>query len=54
MYNPEFITAIQNALINIISTDEGKAVFSVYSHEGYKTAVDSDYDPTRAAQELVK
>ncbi len=54
VYNPQFIEAIQNALINIINTDEGKAVFSVYSHEGYIKAVDSDYDATRAAQELVK
>ena len=54
VYNPEFIAAIQDALINIIGTEEGKAVFSVYSHEGYTKAVDSDYDATRAAQELVK
>lgn len=54
IYNPEFITAVQDALINIINTDEGKAIFSVYSHEGYTKAVDSDYDATRAAQELVK
>ena len=54
IYNPEFITALQDALINIINTDEGKAIFSVYSHEGYKKAVDSDYDATRKAQEVVK
>ena len=54
IYNPEFIAAIQDALINIINTDEGKAIFSVYSHEGYKKAVDSDYDATRKAQEIVK
>jgi phosphonate transport system substrate-binding protein len=54
IYNPAFIEAIQNALINIINTEEGKAIFSVYSHEGYKKAVDSDYDATRKAQEVVK
>ena len=54
IYNPEFIAAIQNALINIINTDEGKAIFSVYSHEGYTRAVDSDYDATRLAQEAVR
>ena len=54
IYNPEFIAAIQDALINIINTEEGKAIFSVYSHEGYKKAVDSDYDATRKAQEVVK
>ena len=54
IYNPEFINALQTALINIINTDEGKAIFSVYSHEGYTKAVDSDYDATRRAQEAVK
>jgi len=54
IYNDQFKTAMQNALINIINTDEGKAIFSVYSHEGYTVAVDSDYDAARAAQEAVK
>ena len=54
VYNPEFIAAIQDALINIIGTEEGKAIFSVYSHEGYTKAVDSDYDATRAAQAIVQ
>ncbi|MBR3098294.1 MAG: PhnD/SsuA/transferrin family substrate-binding protein [Clostridia bacterium] len=54
IYNDQFKEAIQNALINIINTDEGKAIFSVYSHEGYVKAVDSDYDATRKAQEAVK
>ena len=54
IYNDQFRTAIQDALINIINTDEGKAIFSVYSHEGYTKAVDSDYDATRLAQEAVR
>ena len=54
VYNPEFITAIQNALINIIGTEEGKAIFSVYSHTGYAVAKDSDYDGARRALELIK
>ena len=54
IYNDQFKTAMQNALINIINTDEGKAIFSVYSHEGYTVAVDSDYDAARAAQAAVK
>ena len=54
VYNPEFIEAIQNALINIINTEEGKAIFDVYSHTGYAKAKDSDYDGTRAAQALAK
>ncbi len=54
VYNPEFIAAMQNALINIINTDEGKAIFSVYSHTGYAIAQDSDYDGARKALEAVQ
>ena len=54
VYNPEFIEAMQNCLINIINTDEGKAIFDVYSHTGYAKATDADYDGARAAQEIVK
>ena len=49
VYNPEFITAMQNALINVIGTEEGKEIFSVYSHTGYAIAQDSDYDAARDA-----
>ena len=52
IYNPEFIAALQNALINIIATEEGQAIFSVYSHTGYAVSTDSDYDGARAAQKL--
>jgi len=54
VYNPEFITAMQNALINIIGTEEGKAIFSVYSHTGYAIAKDSDYDAARRALAAVE
>ncbi|MCI5772019.1 MAG: PhnD/SsuA/transferrin family substrate-binding protein [Clostridiales bacterium] len=54
VYNPEFINAIQTALINIINTDEGKEIFSVYSHTGYAVATDSDYDGARTALKLVQ
>ena len=54
IYNPEFISALQNALINIINTDEGKEIFSVYSHTGYAIASDSDYDGARQALTVVK
>ena len=47
------MAALQDCFINIISTDEGKAIFSVYSHTGYAKAVDSDYDGARAALALV-
>ena len=54
IYNPEFINALQTALINIINTDEGKEIFSVYSHTGYAIAQDSDYDGARQALTVVK
>ena len=54
IYNPEFINALQTALINIINTDEGKEIFSVYSHTGYAIATDSDYDGARAALNAVQ
>ena len=52
--NPEFINALQTALINIINTEEGQAIFSVYSHTGYAIAQDSDYDAARQALTAVK
>ncbi|MBQ9252926.1 MAG: PhnD/SsuA/transferrin family substrate-binding protein [Clostridia bacterium] len=54
IYNEQFITALQNALINIINTDEGKEIFSVYSHTGYAVATDSDYDGAREALTAVQ
>ena len=54
VYNPEFIAAMQKALINIIGTEEGKAIFSVYSHTGYAVATDADYEGARKALEAVQ
>ncbi len=54
IYNPEFITALQTALINIINTEEGQAIFSVYSHTGYALATDADYDGARTALTVVQ
>ncbi len=54
VYNPEFIAAIQNALISVIGTEEGKAIFSVYSHEGYAPAKNADYDGARQALTVVQ
>lgn len=54
IYNPEFIAALQNALINVINSEEGKEIFNVYSHTGYAVATDADYDGARTALELVK
>ncbi|MFC4402172.1 phosphate/phosphite/phosphonate ABC transporter substrate-binding protein [Gracilibacillus xinjiangensis] len=50
----ELKNAIQQAFINIAQTDEGKEVISIYNHEGYQEAQDSDYDNERAAQEMVQ
>ena len=46
--------ALQQAFINISQTDAGKEVISIYNHEGYKEAVDADYDNERKAQEIVQ
>lgn len=54
VYNPEFIAAMQKALINIIGTDAGKEIFGVYSHTGYAVATDADYDAARKALEAVQ
>ena len=53
-YTDELKAALQDCFINIISSDEGKAIFDVYSHAGYAKAVDADYDGARAALEAVK
>lgn len=50
----DFKKALQTAFMNIASTDEGKQVISIYSHNGYVPAEDSNYDSERKAQELVK
>ena len=54
VYNPEFISALQTALINIINTEEGAAIFNVYSHTGYAIATDADYDGARMALTAVQ
>ncbi|WP_163539898.1 PhnD/SsuA/transferrin family substrate-binding protein [Gracilibacillus sp. YIM 98692] len=46
--------AIQQAFMNIAETEEGQEVISIYNHEGYQEATDSDYDNEREAQEMVQ
>lgn len=53
-YTEEMKAALQDCFINIINTEEGKAIFDVYSHAGYAKAVDADYDGARAALDAVK
>ena len=53
-YTPELVEALQNCFINIAATDEGKAIFDIYSHTGYVVATDADYDNSRLAMELME
>ncbi|WP_163583259.1 PhnD/SsuA/transferrin family substrate-binding protein [Gracilibacillus saliphilus] len=46
--------AVQRAFMNIAETEEGKEVISIYNHQGYQEAKDSDYDKEREAQEMVQ
>lgn len=50
----EFKEALQQALINISETPEGKEVIKIYSHEGYKVAKAEDYDTEREAQKILR
>ncbi|HJC47443.1 MAG TPA: phosphate/phosphite/phosphonate ABC transporter substrate-binding protein [Candidatus Lachnoclostridium pullistercoris] len=50
----DFKAALQQAFINIGNTEEGKKVISIYSHNGYQIAKDSDYDNERKAQEIIR
>ncbi|BBF43647.1 phosphonate ABC transporter phosphate-binding periplasmic component [Lachnospiraceae bacterium KM106-2] len=50
----DFKAAVQNAMINIAKTEEGKKVINIYTHEGYQKAKASDYDKEKEAQELIK
>ena len=50
----DFKAALSQAFINIGNTEEGKAVISIYSHQGYQPAQASDYDSERAAQKMIQ
>ena len=50
----EFKKALSDSFIEIGNTEEGKKIISIYSHEGYQVAKDSDYDGEREAQNLLK
>ena len=54
VYNPEFIAAMQQSLINLINTPDGQEIFSVYSHKGYAIATDADYEGARTALHVVQ
>jgi phosphonate transport system substrate-binding protein len=50
----ELKEALQQAFINIIGTAEGKTIFSIYNHSGYKRVTDADYEAARTAQEILQ
>lgn len=50
--SPELIEAIQEAFLNMAETEEGLEWMSIYSHQGYQIADDSDYDHARAASDI--
>ncbi len=50
----DFKQALGQAFINIGSTEDGKEVIAIYSHNGYQWAESSDYDSERAAQEMIQ
>ena len=45
--------ALAQAFINIIETDQGKEIFAIYSHQGYKRVSDADYEGARTAQKIL-
>ena len=50
----DFKQAMGQAFINISTTEEGKEVIAIYSHNGYQWAKSEDYDSERAAQEMIQ
>ena len=51
---PEFVTALQEAFVEIAKTEAGAAAIAIYSHKGYQVGSDADYDVQRAAIEATK
>lgn len=54
MADEDFRTALGQAFIDLAQTEEGQAIFAVFSQVGYTWGQDSDYDGERAAQELLR
>ena len=54
VYNPEFIKAFQDSMIEISGTEQGKKIIGIYTHEGYLPATDADYDGMRAALKAIQ
>ena len=54
MQDEAFRTALGECFIEAAQTEEGQAIFGVFSQIGYTWGQDSDYDGERAAQELLR
>ncbi len=54
MQDEAFRTALGESFIELAQTEEGKAIFGVFSQIGYTWGQDSDYDGERAAQALLR
>lgn len=50
----EFKEALRDSFMNIAKTEEGKAIISIYNHEGYEKAEDKNYDSEREAQKILR
>ncbi len=48
------IAALQQAFMNMNTTEVGQKVISIYSHTGYAPATSADYDGARAVQEMLR
>ena len=46
--------ALKTAFINIGDSEAGREIIAIYNHFGYVPAQSSDYDSTRAAQQLIR
>lgn len=54
MADPDFRQAVGEAFIELAETEEGRAIFDVFSQIGYTWGSDADYDGEREAQKLLK
>ena len=54
MADEAFRTAVGESFIELAQTEEGQAIFSVFSQVGYDWGSDADYDGERDAQALLK
>ncbi|RJX26465.1 MAG: phosphate/phosphite/phosphonate ABC transporter substrate-binding protein [Acholeplasma sp.] len=51
--NSQLKADLQTAFMELVATEDGLAVFAVYSHTGYAIVTDEDYEAARIAQAIV-